>query len=117
MVVHDDTRVGARPVQLGVQKDGGGDIPLAVDDPALGVETQDVGGAHFLPPQAPGVAPHSAVVGRDGDVTREVFAPALPRQDAQRAGELLLHRQFVTDARSGSGQTHAHDRIRETPRS
>ena len=36
----------------------------------------------------------------------QVLAPALARQDAQCAGELLLHGQIVTDARSGSGQTH-----------
>ena len=70
--------------------------------------------AHLLPPQAPGVAPHPAVVGRDGDVPRQVLAPALARQDAQRARELLANGQIVTDARSGSGQTHGHDGIRET---
>ena len=116
MVVHDDRRVGARAVQLGVQEDGGRDVPLAFDDLAVGVEAQDVGGAHLVPPDAPRVAPHAAVVGRHGDVTREVLAPALARQDAQRARQLLADGELVTDARSGSGQPHGHDGIRETLR-
>ena len=114
MVVHDDRGVGARSVQLGVQEHGGGHVPSAVDDLAVGVEAQDVGGPHLLPPDPPRVAPHAAVVGRDGDVTREVLAPALAGQDAQRARQLLAHGQIVTDAGSGSGQAHGHDGIRET---
>ncbi len=77
MVVHDDGRVGAGPVQLGVQEDGGGDVPIAFDDLAVGVEAEDVGGPHLLPPHAPRVAPHAAVVGGDRDVPGEVLAPAL----------------------------------------
>ncbi len=114
--MHDDGRVGAHPVQLGVQEHRGRDVALAFDDLAVGVEAQDVGGPHLFPPQSPRVAPHAAVVGRDGDVSRQVLAPSLARQDAQRARELLANGEIVTDARSGSGQTHGHDGIRETLR-
>ena len=114
--MHDDAGVGAHAVQLGVQKDRGRDVPMTFGDLAVGVEANDVGGSHLLPPHAPGVAPHAAVVRRHGDVARQIFPPALARQDAERARELLADRQIVTDARAGSGQTHAHDGIRETLR-
>ena len=106
MVVHDDRRVGAGAVQLGVQEHRGRDVPLAFDDLAVGVEAQDVGGAHLVPPDAPRVAPHAAVGGRPRDVARQVLAPAFVREDAQRARELLRNGQLAADAGSGAGLAH-----------
>ena len=114
--MYDDGRVGAGAVEFGVQVHGGRDVPFALDDLAVGIETQDVGGPHLLPPQTPGVAPHTAVVGRHGDVARQVLAPPLPGQDAQRARELLANRELTAEAGSGAGQAHDHDGIRETLR-
>ena len=42
VVVHDDRGVGPPAVQLGVDVHGGGDVPLAGDDGAVGVDGEEV---------------------------------------------------------------------------
>src|SRR5665213_3530046 len=116
MVVHDDCGVRSGSMELGVQEHRGSDVPLTFDDLTVGVEAQDVGRRRLLPPKTPWVAPHPPVVGGDGDVPREILAPALARQDAQRARALLLHGEVEADTGSGPGLTHGYDGIRETLR-
>ena len=55
VVVHDDRGVGAATVQLGVDVDRRGDVPLAVDHGAVGVDGEEVARAHLAPPQTPRV--------------------------------------------------------------
>src|SRR6185437_2877442 len=59
------------------------------------------------PPDAPRVAPHAAVGRGPRDVTREVLAPALGGEDAQRARELLRNGQLPADAGPGTRLAHA----------
>ena len=101
VVVHDDRGVGASSMQLGVDRDGARDVPVALDDVAVGVDADDLRGADLLPPDAPRVHPHAAVGHGPRDVTVEVLAPALVGEDAQRARELLRNGQLSADARFG----------------
>ena len=57
VTVHDHGRVGARAVQLGVDEHRGRDVPLALDDRAVGVDAARCRRPNLLPPDAPRVAP------------------------------------------------------------
>ena len=73
--MHDHRGVGPPAVQLGVDVDGRGNVPLPGDDGARGVDREQVGGADLRPPQPPRV--HEEL-GADpgGDVAGQVLAPA-----------------------------------------
>ncbi len=77
-------------MQLGVDVEGRGDVPLALHHAAVGVDPADVGGGHLLPPQAPRVDQEAAVVLRPRDVAGDVLAEAAAGQDPERAGQRLL---------------------------
>ncbi len=77
VVVHGDTDVVTEAVQLGVQRDGRGDRPAALEDATLGVDPHDVGGGDLVPGEAPGVHQQRAVGLPVGDVAGQVVVVAL----------------------------------------
>ena len=92
VVVDHDAGVGPDPVQLGVDVDGGRDVPAAADHVAVLVDHADVGGGELLPPQSPRVDPHVGLtVGPPGDVAGHVLGEA----DAGEVAERERHRLFV----------------------
>ena len=53
VVVHDDARVGAQPMQFGVDVDRGRDIPTTREHLTVGRHHADVGSRHLVPPESP----------------------------------------------------------------
>ena len=98
VVVHDHRGVGATAVQLGVEVDRRRDVPLAREHGAVGVDGEEIAGAHLAPPQPPRV--HEEVVTPlEGDVAGQVLAPPDVVEVAQRDRELLRGREL--DPRPG----------------
>ncbi|MNC59684.1 hypothetical protein D3C75_1095120 [compost metagenome] len=94
MVVDHHVGVGAQLVQLQVQAEGGGDVPVAVEDLAVAVEGEDVAGAQLVPGQLPGVGEYRAVALAHGDVPGDVVVPALATEHPAHQRDLRLGAQL-----------------------
>jgi hypothetical protein len=98
--VHDDTGVQAAPVQLGVDVDGRGDVPPAVEHGTITVHCAQIRGLDLLPPQAPRVHQHLVRArGRDRDVPGDVLGEPAVGQDPERTRQRLPLGQFDADRR------------------
>ena len=77
-----------------MQTQGGGDVPLTVENIARVIDGDDVAGGDLVPGQFPGIGQHPAVTDMEGDVPGDVLVPALLEQHAAHEGHLGLFAQF-----------------------
>jgi acyl-CoA synthetase len=89
VVVHHDAGVRAAAMDAGVEEDRGADVPVALDDLAVGVDAHQISGADLVPPLSPWRGPQVSGRFGDRDMTRHVLVEADPGEDAVQAGELL----------------------------
>lgn len=82
MVVYDNIYLWAKGVQLDVQANGRGDIPVALNDIAAAIEGNDARGRQFAPGQLLGVGENvtigEAIGNVPGDPALGRNAPPLP---------------------------------------
>ena len=81
-------------MNIDVQIDGRRDVPIALNDFAVGIQAQDVRGGYFSPRQFPRVGQVGAVFLLDSNVASNVIVVALSVQHSAKHGHLLMRRQL-----------------------
>ena len=95
VVMNDYAHIVTLVVNVHVQLDGGGDVPLALDHMPLGIQPQNVGGRQLTPGQLPRIGQICSVIQTQRDMACDMVVIALTRKHAAQQRNLLALCQFL----------------------
>ncbi len=106
VAVHGHHHAASLPVELEMEWNAQRNRPVALQQPPLDVDDQDVLGTELVPEQEPRVAQERPVRLTVGDVPGQMVVVALAPQGAGQKDDLLARRELGQQRVGGGGERH-----------